>query len=124
MKFEDEFWVTTKELAISYAKTLVASSECEHMMDSNKPTYPLAHCLVHAKKQLRRNISLSEKERKLFYLQKIILKQEERFYNDELIRNCFGKLEDWYAHLGEIKLNKIFLKENHAQLNKVKSFSK
>ena len=124
MKFENEYWVLTKEDAINYAKTLVINSECENLLNDNKPVYTYEHCLLHAKKQLKRNINLTQKERKLLHLKKMILKAEHRFYNDEMIKSVFKTLDNWYSHLGKIRLNKIFKEENRQHLEKVKSFSK
>lgn len=124
MKFEDEYWVLTEQDAINYAKTLVVSSECEHQLNPNKPYYNYEYCFKHAKKQLDRNSKLNEKQLKLLTLRKMILKQRQRFYDDPMIKSCFSNIENWYHHLGKIRLNKIFLKENQHQIDKVLGMNK
>lgn len=120
MKFEDEFWVITKEDAINYAKLLVANSECENIMNNNKPSYSYEFCLKHAKQQLKRNLGMSEKERKIAHLKKLIFKMKDKYDNDEIINNSFLKLENWFHYLGsQCKLNPIFRNENHEKLQKI-----
>lgn len=120
MKFEDEYWILTKEDTINYAKLLVVNSECENIMDSNKPTYSYDYCLNHAKKQLKRNISLDGKQRKILTLKKIISRMKTRYETDEIVKNVFPTIEEWFDYLGTAcKLNPIFRKENYDMLNKL-----
>lgn len=122
MRFEDEYWVLTKEDAINYAKSLEVSSDCEHLLNPDKPKYTYDYCLLHAKKQLKRNLSLSERDRKILTLQKMILKQRNRFHNDDMIRSIFKTERNWFQHLANIKLNSIFDKLNRHNLEKVLNF--
>ena len=124
MKFEEEYWVLTKEDAINYAKTLVSNSECERIMNSNKPSYNFEVCIRHAKIQLKRNLSMSEKERKIAYLKKLIIKMHTRYHTDEIVREAFPKIEQWFDYLGkECRLNPIFKAENYEMLMKISGVS-